>query len=382
MITFEYQQTHHFFAQVAGGLESLAEEELARWGAQRIEPIGRGLYFEASLDALYRINYQSRFITRILAPLVTFPCDDPQLLYDGAKRLDWASLFSIEQSLAIFANVANSRITHSRYAALRVKDAIVDYFRENFGKRPNIQKIDPDVWIGLYLYHDIATISLDTSGGSLHRRGYRRTSVEAPMQETVAAAMIHFADWDQDARPLYDPMCGSGTLLSEALMAYCRMPAALLRQHFGFEQLPDFEPDRWLAIKAAANQQLRPLPDGLIAGSDLSAQAVAAARSNLQRLPGGNKIQLTVADFQRLEPLNDFIIVCNPPYGIRLGENAKLGSLYKSLGDFLKQRCRGSTAFIYFGQRQWLKYIGLKPSWKRPLNNGGLDGRLAKFDLY
>lgn len=382
MMTFEYQQTHRFFAQVAGGLESLAEEELARWGAQQIESLVRGLYFEAPLDALYRINYQSRFITRILAPLVTFPCDDPQLLYDGAKRLDWASLFSVDQSFAIFANVANSRITHSRYAALRLKDAIVDYFRENFGKRPNIQKIDPDVWIGLYIYQDIATISLDTSGGSLHRRGYRRTSVEAPMQETVAAAIIHFVDWDRYARPLYDPMCGSGTLLSEALMAYCRMPAALLRPHFGFEQLPDFDPDRWLAIKAAADQQLRPLPDGLIAGSDLSAQAVAAARNNLQQLPGGNKIQVTVADFQRLEPLNDFIIVCNPPYGIRLGESAKLGSLYKSLGDFLKQRCRGSTAFIYFGQREWLKYIGLKPSWKRPLNNGGLDGRLAKFDLY
>ncbi|MDZ7318364.1 MAG: THUMP domain-containing protein [candidate division KSB1 bacterium] len=382
MMMFEYQQTQRFFAQIAGGLEPLGEEELARLGARQIELTFHGLYFEASLETLYRINYQSRFISRILAPLISFPCDNPQLLYNQARSVAWASLFSADQSFAIFANVSHSQITHSHYAALRVKDAIVDYFRMNFGRRPSIETIDPDVWIGLYIDHDMATISLDTSGGSLHRRGYRLASVEAPMQETVAAAIIHFADWVQAGRPLYDPMCGSGTLLSEALMAYCQVPAAFLRSRFGFEHLPDFEKNSWLAIKAEADRQIRPSPEGWIAGSDLSAQAIAAAKSNLQRLPDGNKIQLAITDFRHIEKLNNTIIVCNPPYGIRLGERKSLGSFYKSLGDFLKQRCRGSMAFIYFGNREWLKYIGLKPSWKKPLNNGGLDGRLAKFELY
>lgn len=381
MMTFEYQQTNRFFAQIAGGLEPLGAEELAQLGADQIETIFRGIHFRAAADVLYRINYGARCLTRILAPLLTFPCSNPQQLYEGAKSINWSSLLSVDETFAIFANVSHSRISHSQFAALRVKDAIVDFFRENVGERPRVEKIDPDVWIGLHIEYDRATISLDTSGGSLHRRGYRQASVEAPMQETVAAAIIRYAEWN-GATPIYDPMCGSGTLLCEALMDYCRIPAGYLRRRFGFQRLPDFQPAVWQAVKNSADGQMRPIPDGLISGSDISAQAINAAATNLCTLPYGKGIQLSVTDFNEIDSLKERIILCNPPYGIRIGEKKNLGQLYKTLGDFLKQRCRGSAAFIYFGNREMLKFIGLKPSWKKPLNNGGLDGRLAKFELY
>jgi putative N6-adenine-specific DNA methylase len=378
---FEYQKTNRFFAQVAGGLEQLGAEELSELNAHSNQPAFRGIYFEADHAALYRINYASRFLTRILAPLTSFPCHHTDSLYQKAKAINWADLFNVDHSFAIFANVSHSQITHSQFAALRLKDAIVDYFREHSGKRPNIEKINPDVWINLHIESDQAIISWDTSGGSLHRRGYRKETVEAPMQETVAAAIIRHAEWD-GTKPIYDPMCGSGTLLCEALLRYCRIPSGYLRKHFGFEFLPDFDKKIWQSVKKAADGQIRELPVGLISGSDLSAKALQAARTNFRCLPEGNKINLSALDFHNIEHLNDCYIVCNPPYGIRLGDKKNLGQFYKSLGDFLKQRCQGSAAFIYFGNRELLKHIGLKPSWKKPLENGGLDGRLAKFEIY
>lgn len=378
---FEYQQTGRFFAQIAGGLEALGIEELSQLNASQVEATYRGVYFEADKSKLYRINYVSRYLTRILAPLASFPCFHTDRLYKKARAIEWAELFNLNHSFAIFANVSNSNITHSQFAALRLKDAIVDSFRERFHERPSIERIDPDVWINLYIENNRATISLDTSGGSLHRRGYRKASVEAPMQETVAAAIIRLVEWD-GVKPLVDPFCGSGTLLCEALMAYCRIPSGYLRKRFGFEFLPDFDKEIWQSVKRQVDQQIRQLPDNLISGSDLSSNAVVAARTNLRCLPGGNKINLTVMDFQDIENLNDRIIVCNPPYGIRLGDKKNLGQLYKSFGDFLKHRCQGSNAYIYFGNRELLKNIGLKPKWKKPLENGGLDGRLAKFEIY
>lgn len=378
---FKYQQTQQYFAQVAGGLEEFGAEELSQLNARNVQPAFRGIFFEADREALYRINYCSRLLTRILAPLIKFPCYHSDVLYKKAKSIDWTNFFSEDHTFAVFANISHSRITHSQYAALRLKDAIVDGFRERFDRRPNVEKTNPDIWINLHIENNHATISLDTSGGSLHRRGYRKKTVEAPMQETVAAAIIRYAKWD-GSRSIYDPMCGSGTLLSEALMTYCHIPAGYLRRQFGFEFLPDFDNEIWQSVKRETDQQIRELPKGLIAGSDISAHAVKITRANSQCLPSGNRINTTVMDFQNIQDLENRTIVCNPPYGIRLGKKQDVGKLYKAFGDFLKQRCQSSTTFIYFGKRELLKYIGLKPSWKKNLENGGLDGRLAKFEIY
>jgi len=177
-------------------------------------------------------------------------------------------------------------------------------------------------------------------------------------------------------------MCGSGTLLSEALMRYCRIPAGYLRKRFGFQSLPDFDPQIWHAVKTKALAAMRPLPKDLISGRDILPSALAAAAKNMLSLPHGDAVNLINSDYQLIRNLPDAVIVCNPPYGIRIGRKSRMGAFMKTFGDFLKQRCLGSTAYIYFGDREWIKSMGLKSSWKKPLKNAGLDGRLVKYELY
>lgn len=378
---YEYQKDNLFFAQIADGLKDSGEQELSALGGQNIIQAYGGIYFNAGMEELYRINYSARLATRILAPLLTFECPSADQLYEKALRINWTDFISTENTFAIFSNVSNSIITNSHYASLRLKDAIVDAFRERTGKRPDIDAINPDVWFNLHIRDDRAVISLDTSGGSLHRRGYRTNAVSAPMQETTAAAIIGYTGWNGEV-PLYDPMCGSGTLLCEALMHYCRVPSGILREHFGFEFLPDYDEPLWIKAKKNLDRQIRALPGGLIAGSDSSREAVEISKTNILNLPYGDTVNIEALDFRKYKGLENGVIVVNPPYGIRMGHRQDLDLLYKSLGDFLKQRCKGSAAYIYFGDRRFINNIGLKPAWKKPLKTGGLDGRLVKYELF
>lgn len=201
------------------------------------------------------------------------------------------------------------------------------------------------------------------------------------MQETLAAAIIRLSEW-QGERPLIDPMCGSGTLLAEALMYYCHIPAGHLRPHFGFEMMPDFDRETWQKVKRQAKDNMISPPGGLISGNDIFKPAVTGARNNLANLPGGREITIKTSAFQDIEALADTTIVCNPPYGLRMGSSAEAAALIEEFGNFLKRKCTGSTAYIYLGQRKLLKSVGLHPSWKKPLKAGGLDGVLAKYELY
>jgi putative N6-adenine-specific DNA methylase len=377
---FDYQRNSRFFAQVAEEIKDLGVEELTELNAKNISPVYRGIYFDADKSTLYAVNYHCRYLTRILAPLLAFHCHDTAYLYKKAKNVNWGELFTPDHSLAITATVSHSRITHSRYAALKLKDAIVDHFMEARSKRPRIDTMHPDIRLDLHIEQNLATISWDASGGSLHRRGYRKESIEAPIQETVAAAIIGLSKWD-GSQALYDPMCGSGTLLIESMMRYCRIPAGFLRQRFGFEMLPDFDQALWLKTKHASDENIKSLPIGIISGSDISATAVDAARKNASVFRQGRNVKLRAMDFREIESLTT-TIVCNPPYGVRLGSKDEAAELYKQFGDFLKQRCKGSTAYIYFGDRKMIPQLGLKPAWKKPLKNGGLDGRLVKFGIY
>lgn len=378
---YQYQETGRYFAQVAGGLEALGAEELEELGAQNTAPAYRGLYFDADPATLYRVNYCSRLVTRVLAPLTAFHCHNPDYLYRTAREIAWTDFMAVDQTFAVFANVSNSKIRHSKYAALRIKDAVVDEFRDRFGRRPSIDTRTPDLWINLFIENNFATVSVDTSGGSLHRRGYRLQAGGGPMQETVAAAVIRLSGWEGE-RPLYDPMCGSGTLLTEALMRYCRIPAGYLRERFGFEALPDFDAVAWQAVRRAAQAEMRLLPAGLIAGSDASEEAITAARANAGGLPHGEHIALEVKDYNDIPGLHGVTLVTNPPYGMRVGRKDTIGDFYRQFGDFLKQRCAGSTAYVYVGNPALLKSVGLRSTWKKPLVNGALDGRLAKYEVY
>lgn len=378
---FSYQKNGRYFAQIAEGLEELGRKEMWKLGAQEIKPAHRGFYFSADKASLYRLNYCSRFLSRILAPLIRFDCHSDRYLYKTASSIDWTKLMGLHDSFAVKANVAHSRITHSQFAALRLKDAIVDVFRKKTGKRPSVETKTPDILFNLHIQNNKATIYLDTSGSSLHRRGYRLQSIVAPMQETVAAAIIQLSGWDGQ-RQLVDPMCGSGTLLCEAMMHYCRIPAGYLRKKFGFQLLPDFDAGTWLSVKGETDSRIRDLPAGLISGSDISKEAVAAARTNCGVFSQGANITYSVKNFQDIDSLENFFIVCNPPYGLRLEPDANMREFIKQLGDFLKQNCKGSDAYLYFGHRELIKSIGLKPAWKKVLVSGGLDGRLVKYSLY
>lgn len=378
---FVYQKNNSYFAQVAENVEPLAERELAALGATQVNPVYRGVYFTATHEALYRIVYQTRLCTRVLAPLLHFDCHSTKYLYKTALSIPWVELFDREQTFVITATVSDSKITHSQYASLCLKDAIVDQFQEKFGGRPNVDKRNPDLVFNLHIHKNTAVISLDASGASLHRRGYRQEAVEAPMQESLAAAILDLTQWDGERR-LIDPMCGSGTLLCEALMRYCRIPAAYLRESFGFMRMPDFEPETWQRVKNEADSQILDLPEGLITGSDAGKLAVRAARINLGQLPHGKEVVVRTSRFQELEPISNAVIVANPPYGVRLGAQEEAAALVGELGSFLKHKCTGSTAYLYFGDRELVKKIGLKPAWKKPLSNGGLDGVLAKYEMY
>ncbi|MCF7858824.1 MAG: class I SAM-dependent RNA methyltransferase [Candidatus Cloacimonetes bacterium] len=378
---FEYQQHGKFFAQIAGSMEDIGALELKEFGAKQVNPVYRGIHFKTDLAHLYRINYQSKFSSRILAPLITFDCHSTKYLYNTAIKMAWDEILTIDKTFAIYSNVSNSKITHSQYATLVLKDSIIDFFREKYSQRPSIDTDSPDVVFNLFIDKNRATISLDTSGKPLHKRGYRNSKGSAPMQETLAAAIVELSGWKGDKK-LYDPMCGSGTLLCEAALKYCRVPSGFKRGFWGFENLPDFNREDWYKIKENSKKNIRELPSDLIFGSDISYHAIEDSKLNCASLPFAKNIDLKQVDLRYLPEIKNSIVISNPPYGMRLGSKATTSALYKNLGDFLKQKCKGSTAYIYVGDRDLIPDIGLKPAFKRPLKNGNIDGRLLKIEIY
>jgi len=378
---FLYQKSGRYFAQVADGLQDLATAELTKLGATEVAPAYRGLWFDAAPKDLYRIVYRTRLLTRVLAPLLVFDCHSTRYLYKTARQMDWSQLLQVDQTFAVHANVGNSKVRHGQYASRVLKDAVADWFMGRGGTRPSVDPREPDLWLYLSIHHDRATIYVDCAGGSLHRRGYRRESVAAPLMETLAAAIVELSGWE-GGQPLADPMCGSGTLLCEALLKQAGIPAGYLRRRFGLEHLPDYDAALWKRVKDKADAGITLPAKGLLFGNEINGLNLEAARANAALLPGGDRITWRRGDFRELSGLEDRTILCNPPYGKRLETGGTAAALLTDLGDFLKQRCTGSRAFIYVGDRQLLKSVGLRPSWKKALRNGALDGRLACYEVY
>jgi len=377
---YEYQ-TNGFFAQVTGKLEDLCEQELIELGATETKIAYKGVYFKSDFTTLYKINYTSRLLSRVLAPLISFPCMNTETLISKAKQIHWEDFLSLKKTFAISGSVSYSSISNSLYASQCLKDGIADYFRDKYLKRPNVEVVNPDVRFNLHIEKNIASISLDTSGESLHKRGYRLLAGEAPMQETLAAAILKISKWDGE-NPLWDPMCGSGTILCEALMHYCRIPAQKLRKKFGFFNLPEFDKTLWNKVREEYDSKIRQLPKKIIHGSDKSQEAIKVAKENLSHLPFSESVDISCRPFQHVKNFENGTIIVNPPYGIRLGEIEEVKELYKEFGDFLKNNCPGTSAFVYTGNQELRKFIGLKTTKRTPLDNGKLKGVLLQIDSY
>ena len=378
---YEYEKNQKYFAQVTGTLEKYAQQELQTFGATIISEHPRGIRFSCDKETLYRIVYCSRIIQRVLAPLISMQCHSEKYLYQQAmKNIDWTSLINLNQNFSIITNVSNSLIQNSLYAGQILKDAICDQFKQKFGKRPNFQPKDGDIVLNLYINDNWATISYDISGISLHKRGYRTESSTAPLQETLAAAIIQIIDPNPSwQRTFTDICCGSGTLLAEALMKYCNIPAGYLRKDNYLIAMPNFDPTLWEKVKKNENNKIMPLKKGLIFGSDINKDCIEISRHNLKNLPFGDNVELVVSAFQDLPKKENRLTVCNPPYGIRIGKTEDIIKLYNDLGDFLKQKCPRSENFILSGKPELLPHLRLRIHSKKTLKNGDIETKLAKI---
>ncbi len=374
--------TNQYFATVARGLEEIAAKELENLGAKNVKPDFTGVYFEGDKALLYKVNIWSRIIFRVLVPINTINSKNAEELYKNVKKIDWSDYLQIEQTFAVNCTGKNQQLNHTHFTALQIKNAIVDQQRERYNRRSNIDVKNPDILINAHIYENQCILSLDSSGDSLHRRGYRPAMGVAPLKESLAAALLEMANWTPDI-PFLDPMCGSGILPIEAALKSLNIAPGLSRNSFSFEQWPDFDAALCDEIIDDAIQQQKHELDAPIFGSDEDFEMVRQATVNAKKCDVDHHLKLNQMTLENIEaPTDHGIIICNPPYGKRLGNSQELGSLYKLLGDVFKQRFKGWTAYVLSGNKELTKKIGLRTSGRTPIYNGSLPCTLLKYELY
>ena len=371
-----------YFVTCGRGIEPVLADELRALRAADVQPGRGGVHFAGDRALLYQANLWLRTAVRVLRPILAFHVESPDELYDAVRGLDWSQWMTPEHTLAVDCNVRDSRITHSKYAALRVKDAICDQFLERAGRRPSVDVETPMVGLNLHVYKNEATLSLDSSGESLHKRGYRPIQTKAPLNEALAAALVLLTGW-RGERPFADPLCGSGTLPIEAAWIALRRPPGLTRKRFGFQGWMHYDVQLWTTLRDEARRGvLRSLPVPIL-GSDARGDAVAFAINNARAAGIGHVLRFEKRDVRDFQPPPGApgVLVCNPPYGERIGEERELFGLYKLLGEVFSQRCAGWTAFVFTGNPRLANAIGLQPAQQIPLYNGKIPCRLLRFHL-
>lgn len=372
------------FVTCAEGLEPLLIEELAGLGFSQTNAGFRGVYVDdVAEEAIYRINYCSRLATRVLLPLSRFRCFDARSLYKSMLTIDWSKYIPNGKSFAIDANVTHKNLRNSLFAAQVVKDAICDQFREKTGGRPNVSPKNPDVQLNLFIRNESGIMSFDTSGAPLHKRGYRQESGEAPIMESLAAALLIFGQY-QGTEIVCDPCCGSGTLLIEAALIATKTPPGYLRPHWGFMYLPSFDQITWLKVKNEADKDRKTLPSNMFFGCDINKDAVRICKINLRAAGFLQQVQIQQNDFREYTPpIPPNFIISNPPHGLRLDNPEHLIPVYRALGDFFKRKsAKPGKGFIFTGNLELAKEIGLSAKRRYVINNSGVESRLLEFDLY
>ena len=368
-----------FIAKTFFGLEDILLSELESLGAREPQKLNRAVSFSGDLRLLYRANLELRTALRILLPLKRVQVQNEKQLYDEVMDIDWSAHLSLESTFSVDSVVNSPFFKHSKYVALKTKDAIVDQFRKNTGKRPSIDTENPDCRINIHIFKDQCSISLDSSGSSLHKRSYRKFSHQAPLNEVLAAGLVLMTGYD-GTMPFIDPMCGSGTILIEAAMIAKKIPPGILRDSFGFMKWKNFDSNTWDQVLSDAKSKIREAPEKIL-GSDSNLRSVKLTRQNLESLKIEEVMLSRKSFFDLSKPTEGTILVSNPPYGERMPVD-EIEQLYIDIGNHLKRNFSGSKAFFISSNVKALKRIGLRPFFKKTVFNGALECRYFGFDLY
>ncbi|HQV00692.1 MAG: class I SAM-dependent RNA methyltransferase [Bacteroidia bacterium] len=375
------QNTFEMIAKTFSGMEDVLMYELENLGATNCTKLTRAVSFTGDKALMYKANLWCRTALRILVPFKSFEVSNEQSLYDEIQKIDWSVWLTTESTLAIETTLNQTVFNHSQFVSQKIKDAIVDQFRARFDKRPSVDLRQPDLRIQAHIYDNKCTLSFDSSGESLHKRGYRDLTNEAPINEALAAGIIKLTGWKGDS-PFVDFMCGSGTFLIEAAMIARNMAPNKFRKQFGFQRMPDYDEELWQNIYDDALIGEKESIDFEISGGDKNGMVLQKAQQNINNAGLQHDIKLTKTRFENFMPPEDAgIVITNPPYGLRLQEN-DLMQMYQEIGNTLKQQYAGWQAWVFTGNLNLFKFIGLRPTRKIHLYNGAVECRLLRFDMY
>jgi putative N6-adenine-specific DNA methylase len=367
-------------AKTLFGFEDLLANELKQLGATEIQKGQRMVSFEGDNGFMYKANLACRTAIKILKPIHTFKVTNEHELYDNIMKMDWAEYMTVNQTLSIDATVFSDYFNHSKYVALKTKDAIVDQFRERFEQRPNVDIDNPDLRINVHIHQDQCTVSLDTSGESLHQRGYKVTTNIAPINEVLAAGLLLLAGWEGQCDFL-DPMCGSGTILAEAAMIACNIPANINRAQFAFEKWTDWDADLFNLIKESLLKKTKEFNHS-ITGFDIDITAIKKSKININNAYLEEYVTIEHEDFfdSKKKSEEKLFILFNPPYDERIGVHTE--TFYEDIGNTLKRQYPNTQAWMITANAEALKFVGLKPSKKIKVFNGALEARLVNYEMY
>ncbi len=369
-----------FIAKTLAGLEPALAAELRALGATGIRELKRAVAFDGDTRMLYRANYELRTALRVLVPVHSFPAYNERSLYAGIREIDWSEFMRVDDTLAVDAVTQGEVFRHSQYAGLLTKDAIVDQFRDRYNRRPSVNTAAPTLLVNVHINGTRCDVSIDASGDSLHKRGYRRDTVEAPLNEVLAAGMLLLSEWNGRGA-FVDPMCGSGTLPVEAAMIATHTPPQHKRAGFGFFRWVNFERKLWEQVKKEADAKIQPFEFPILA-SDKDSRARNATSINVMSAGLEEVIRVEKMPFEKLlPPVETGTLITNPPYDERL-KIEDIAAFYQSIGDRLKQTWSGWDAWLISSNRDALKSVGLRPSRRITLFNGPLECSFQKFDLY
>ena len=367
-------------AKTLYGLENVLAEELKSLGAGDVNPVNRAVTFSGNKELLYRVNYCARTALSVLMHVADFRIRTKDDLYNGGLKVEWDRFMDADDTFSITPVINSPHFDHTGYAGLILKDAVADYFRKKYGRRPSVNRDDPSLLVNLHISNDLVTISADSSVVPLFKRGYRQEQAVAPLNEVLAAGILHMSGWNASTS-LTDPMCGSGTITIEAGLIACKIPPGKFRTYFGFQKWKDFDEELFTTIRNDCDSHIRTSPVRIY-GSDISEQAVSQSKLNLSKAGLTDAVSIELSDFRNLKCIdNQGFVFLNPPYGQRI-KTDEIDALYSMIGTTLKHNFTGNTVWLITSNMESLKHVGLKAKEKYTLFNGALECLLLKYEMY